>query len=147
MSLRICPYLMMNGNAREAIRFYEQALGAEVIGIQAYGDLPPNPNMPLPPEARELVAHAMLKIGDTELMLSDCLPSHGQPWQSGSQVTLCITSPEPDRTRQVFEALQQGGQTICPLCEMPFSPLFGNVTDKFGVNITVVTDVPQGIML
>lgn len=143
MSLRICPYLMMNGNAREAIRFYEQALGAEVIGIQAYGDLPQDPNKPLPPEAKELVAHALLKIGDTELMLSDCPPGHGQLAQSGDQVTLCITSSDPSRTRQVFEALQPGGQTICPLCEMPFSPLFGNVTDKFGVNITVVTELPQ----
>nr|WP_245808953.1 hypothetical protein [Shouchella patagoniensis] len=30
MSVKLIPYLMMNGNAKDAIQFYEQALNASV---------------------------------------------------------------------------------------------------------------------
>ncbi|MDP9580477.1 UNVERIFIED_ORG: putative glyoxalase superfamily protein PhnB [Bacillus sp. 1751] len=33
MVLGIYPYLVMNGNGQEAVKFYEKALDAKVIGI------------------------------------------------------------------------------------------------------------------
>ena len=62
---------MMNGNAKEAIQFYENALDAKVLFNQTFGEMPENPEFPLPEEAKELVSHAMLKVGETELMFSD----------------------------------------------------------------------------
>jgi PhnB protein len=135
------PYLMMNGNAKEAIQFYEKALKAEVLFNQTFGEMPENPEFPLPEEAKELVSHAMLKVGETELMFSDNFP--GQTSQIGDQVTICISTNDIEKSKQMFESLQQEGQVKMPLQETFFSPAYGIVTDKFGVTFQIYTEGQQ----
>ena len=141
MTLKLIPYFVMSGNAKEAIQFYEKALGAQVLFMQSFGEMPENPEYPLPEEAKDLVSHASIKIGETDLMFSDTFP--GQPVQSGNQVTICITTDDADQARQMFEALQDGGQVTMPLQETFFSPAYGSVTDKFGINFQVFTEGKQ----
>lgn len=141
MTLGLVPYLFMDGNAREAISFYEQVLGARTEFVQAFEEMPANPDFPLPEAAKGLIAHAMLSIGESALMLSDSFP--GNPPQQGTQVTLCIMSKDKERSRTVFEALQQGGQVQMPLQETFFSPAYGTLTDKFGVTFHISTEAPQ----
>ncbi|RXT03634.1 VOC family protein [Ammoniphilus sp. CFH 90114] len=138
MTVRLNPYLVMNGNAKEAIEFYQKALGATVLGIQTFGEMPSNPNFPMPEEAKGRVAHAMLKVGETELMLSDTFP--GQPHQVGNQVTICITADEVEHSKKIFDALQQDGQVGMPFQETFWSPGYGVVTDKFGVTFQISTE-------
>ncbi|WNS76250.1 VOC family protein [Bacillus sp. DTU_2020_1000418_1_SI_GHA_SEK_038] len=138
MSFKFIPYLMMNGNAKEAIDFYEKVFNAEVLGILTFGQMPPNPEFPLPEEAKDLVSHATIKVGDSELMFSDTFP--GQPHQIGNQVTICVTLSNPDQSHQIFESLQAGGQVGMPLQKTDFSPAYGVVTDKFGVTFQIYTE-------
>lgn len=139
MTLKMVPYLVMNGNAREAIAFYQAALGAEMIGIQSFGEMPPNPEFPLPEEAKNLIAHAMIKVGETEMMFSDTFP--GQPHQIGNNINICIMSKDADKSRQIFAALEDGGTVEMPIQETFWSPAYGIVTDKFGVTFQITTDV------
>lgn len=132
MTVRLTPYLMMDGSAGEAIQFYKKVLDAEVLAIRTYGEMGGAPE-----EIKDYVAHAMIKVGESDLMFSD---SPDQPPQKGNQVTICISVDDSDKAKQFFEALQEGGKVHHPLEETQFSPAFGNVTDKFGVNFTVVTD-------
>ncbi|USK87502.1 VOC family protein [Peribacillus asahii] len=141
MTLRLIPYLVMNGNAKEAIEFYEKALDAQVLFIQSFGEMPENPEYPLPVEAKDRISHATLKVGETELMFSDTFP--GQPHQSGSQVTICISTNDAEKATKMYEALQQDGQVNMPLQETFFSPAYGNVTDKFGINFQIFTEGQQ----
>jgi PhnB protein len=141
MSLQFNPYLMMNGNAKEAIQFYEKSLDAKVLFLQTVGDGPQNPESPIPEEEKKRVAHSVLKVGESEIMVSDNIP--GQPLQSGNQVTICISITEKEKAKQIYEALQQGGQVNIPLEETYFSPSFGMVTDKFGVTFQIFTKRPQ----
>ncbi|SEM71920.1 VOC family protein [Lihuaxuella thermophila] len=138
MTLRLSPYLMLNGNAKEAIQFYEKVFDAKVLFNQTFGEMPENPEFPLPAEAKDLIAHAMLKVGESDLMFSDTFP--GQPSQSGDQVTICITIDNLERSKQIYEALLQGGQVKMPLQETDFSPAYGIVTDKFGVTFQIYTE-------
>ncbi|GGE08803.1 VOC family protein [Marinithermofilum abyssi] len=138
MTLRLTPYLVMDGNAKEAIQFYEKALDAKVLYIQTFGEMPENPEFPIPADAKKRVAHAMLKVGETDLMFSDTFP--GQPHQSGNQVTICISTNDMERSKQIYESLQQDGQVNMPLQETFFSPAYGIVTDKFGVTFQIYTE-------
>lgn len=138
MTLRLTPYLMMDGNAKEAIEYYQKALDAQVLFLQTFGEMPENPEFPLPDEAKNRVSHAMLKVGESDLMFSDTFP--GQPHQAGSQVTLCISTKDAEKSRQIFDALADGGQVDMPLQETFFSPLYGIVTDKFGVTFQIYTE-------
>jgi PhnB protein len=141
MTLRLNPYLVMDGNAREAIQFYQKALDAKVLFSQTFGEMPENPDSPLPADAKERVGHAMIKVGETDLMFSDTFP--GQPVQSGNQVSICITTDDADQARKMFEALKQDGQVTMPLQETFFSPAYGSVTDKFGINFQIFTEGKQ----
>ncbi|MDA5109572.1 VOC family protein [Brevibacillus thermoruber] len=141
MTLRLIPYLVMDGNAKEAIQFYEKALDAKILFYQTFGEMPENPEFPLPEEAKDRVSHAMVRVGESDLMFSDTFP--GQPHQSGSQVTICISTNDKEKSKRIYEALKQGGQVNMPLQETFFSPAYGIVTDKFGVTFQINTEGKQ----
>lgn len=141
MTLRLIPYLVLNGTASEAIAFYEQALGAEVLYKQTFGEMPENPEYPLPAEAKNLVGHATLKIGESHLMLSDTFP--GQPHQVGDQVTIFISIGDKADAERIFATLQEDGQVHMPLQETFFSPAYGSVRDKFGITFQIFTEDKQ----
>ncbi|WP_442598745.1 VOC family protein [Neobacillus sp. D3-1R] len=141
MILGISPYLVTNGNGQEAVKFYESALDAEVLGLQTFGDMPEDPNHPTPEEAKNRVLHANLKIGNTTLMLSDTFP--GQPYNLGDQVTIAIMINNVEKAKEVFGKLEDGGKVQMPLQETFWSPAYGQVTDKFGITWQVSTEVNQ----
>ena len=59
MTVKLIPYLNMEGNAREAIQFYQQAIDAEVLSLVTYGEMPDMPNT-FTDDLKNLVAHAKL---------------------------------------------------------------------------------------
>ncbi len=127
----IQPYLFFEGRCEEAIQFYQQALGAEVVMLMRYKDSPePPPPGRIPAGSDNKIMHVTLKIGDAILMASDggCT---GKPNFSGFQLSL-VPSDEKQATR-IFDALASGGQVQMPLGKTFWSPCFGMLADKFGV--------------
>ncbi|WP_199621929.1 VOC family protein [Paenibacillus alkalitolerans] len=133
MTLQLIPFIMLDGNAKEAILFYEGSLDAKVAFKQTFGEGPET----VPEEAKERISHSVLKIGEAELFIADTFPD--EPNQPGHRVQICITSPDMEKSKQFYDALQQGGQVITPLQEIYFSPAYGVITDKFGVTFQIFT--------
>jgi len=124
------PYLFFNGRCEEAVKFYQQALGAELQFMMRYKESPEplSPGM-TPPNWGDKIMHASMKIGSTVLMASD---GCGEK-MAFEGFSLSISVPnEPDADR-VFAALSGGGQVRMPLGKTFWSPRFGMVQDKFGV--------------
>lgn len=140
--MQFIPYLQLNGNAREAIGFYEKVFHAENLGVITFGEMPASQDFPLPEDAKDLVAHGTIKVGESAIMFSDTFP--GQPAQEGNLVTICITFDHADKARQVFNALQDGGKVEMPLSETSFSPAYGVIKDKFDVTFQIYTEGHQG---
>src|SRR5262245_15973497 len=69
---RLNPYIILNGTAGNAIQLYQSALGAKTENMMRYGDVPGMKT--IPPEQHGWVMHAMLRVGDSVLMLSDTTP-------------------------------------------------------------------------
>lgn len=126
----INPYLVTNGNGQEAVQFYKAALDAEVISLQTFGDLPEG-DMPIPEESKNRLLHAHLKIGKSILMISDTHP--GSPYQVGDHLSIAIMISDTEKTKAVFSKLEEGGKVEMPLQQTFWSPLYGQVQDKFGV--------------
>ncbi|OLO39208.1 hypothetical protein BTR23_09145 [Alkalihalophilus pseudofirmus] len=141
MILGINPYMIFDGTGQEAVKFYEQTLDAKVNFLQTFGDMPENPEYSIPVEAKERVMHAHLKIGNTDLMISDTFP--GQPLQSGSQVQVSITTSSVEKSKELFSKLEDGGQVGMPLQETFWSPAYGSVTDKFGITWQISTYIEE----
>ena len=139
MALRMNPYIITNGNGMEAIEFYKEALGAQVLFVQKFEEMP---GYDIPEAAKGRVSHALLKAGETELMISDTFP--GSPYQIGNQVAVCIMTDDAAEARRIFDALQSGGRVDMPLQETFWSPAYGIVTDKFGVSFNISTEKAQG---
>ncbi|MCA0983468.1 VOC family protein [Halobacillus yeomjeoni] len=140
--MNFIPYLQLNGNAREAIGFYEKVFHAENLGVITFGEMPTTSDSPFPENAKDLVAHGAISVGGSVIMFSDTFP--GQPAQEGNLVTICVTFDDVEKARQIFENLQDGGQVEMPLSEMGFSPAYGVIKDKFGVTFQIYTEGQQG---
>jgi PhnB protein len=135
--MKIQPYLFFEGRCEEAIEYYRQTLGAEVIMMMRFKDSP-EPSSPemCPPGSEDKVMHATFRIGETEVMASDGMSS-GKPHFQG--VSLSLTVPDEATANRVFGALGEGGQVQMPLTKTFFSPSFGMVADRFGVSWMIYT--------
>ncbi len=136
--LGVKPYLTFNGNCEEAINFYRDALGGEVIFIQRFGESPMKGM-----GDDDAVMHCTLKIGDSYIMASDAPPT--QPAMSGTNFSLAIGLNEAEKAREYFEKLSAGGTVTMPLDKTFWAEAFGMLTDKFGINWMVNCDAPNEV--
>ena len=125
------PYLNYDGKCEEAIKFYQGAVGAEVIMIMRFKDSPePPPPSAGPAPSPDKVLHAAFKIGDSTVLASD---GHCQGRESFKGFSLSLTVPDEAAADRAFRSLSQGGQVTLPLTKTFFSPKFGMLTDRFGL--------------
>ncbi|MBV8603187.1 MAG: VOC family protein [Pelomonas sp.] len=129
--MRIDPYLFFDGRCEEAIEFYKTALGAEVQMLMRNSDSPepPPPGM-LPPGSEHKIMHGSLLVQGALLMVSD---GHCGGETAFKGFSLSLSYDKPADAQHAFAALAAGGQVSLPLGKTFWSPLFGMVTDKFGV--------------
>ena len=138
--MRIEPYLSFDGRAEEAMAFYEQALGAKRETVMRYADCPdPIPPEYMPPGGPQKILHGSILIEGQRLMLSD-----GTPLESGSfrGFSLTLQFDTEDQARRAFDQLADQGQVSMPLGPTFFSPCYGVLSDRFGVNWMVMV-VPE----
>lgn len=131
---RLNPYLCMDGNTREAVAFYQKVLGAELVTMQTFGEMQ-DPH--IPESAKNLIMHAHLRYGESDLMFSDSFP--GQTVQGGNQVSIAIHTDSKEESERIFAALAEAGQVEMPLQETPWSPAYGSLRDKYGIHFQINT--------
>ena len=132
MSSRLNPYITFAGNARQAMEFYQSALGGqlEVNTFGEYGDAGPD---------GDKIMHANLETPDGfTLMASDTPP--GMEPSTGSSITVSLSGDDTDQLRGYWGKLSEGGDIHMPLERQVWGDEFGQFTDRFGiqwmVNIT-----------
>jgi PhnB protein len=76
--MRAHTYLNFAGNAEEAFKFYEKALGGKLAEIVRFRDLPME-GVKIPEKDQDKVMHVRLDLGNHQvIMASDTLESLGQ---------------------------------------------------------------------
>ena len=130
------PYLFFEGRCEEAADFYRQAIGGEIVMLMRMKESPePHPEGMLPPGSDNKILHMTLRLGGTELMASDGHCS-GSPSFKGFSLSHAVTTVE--EAQASFAKLADGGQVNMPLSKTFFSPSFGMLTDRFGVQWMVM---------
>lgn len=135
MDWQLNAFVMLDGEAAEAIAFYERTLGAKTVFRQSYGEGPADAVRSMSEEERKRIAHAVLKIGNADFFVADSLP--GKPLAKGESVNLCVSTADPEAAARLFAALGEGGRVLMPLEPVYFSPAYGMLTDKFGVTFQI----------
>jgi PhnB protein len=134
---RISPYIQCkDGEARKAIALYEKALGADVVSIMRFADVPKEMNMP--PEQSELVMHAEIRIGEDFLMLSDAAPKPAAP---NGNVQIILDFTDPDEMAKAYGMLSEAGEASMPIHDAFWGAKFGALTDPFGVRFLLHCEV------
>ena len=123
----VTPHLICAG-AAEAIEFYKKAFGA----VEAAR---------LPGPGGKLM-HAMIRIGDSAVMLVDEMPEWGALGPkslNGSPVTIHLYVENADAT---FErAVKAGAKVTMPLADQFWGDRYGKLVDPFGHHWSIATHV------
>lgn len=133
--MQVQPYLFFDGRCEEALEFYRDAVGAKVEALMRFKDSPEPPPADCAPVGADKVMHASMRIGDSQVMVSDG-DARGRPEFKG--FSLSLTVADADEAQRRFAALGEGGQVVVPLGKTFFSPGFGMLVDRFGVHWMVL---------
>ncbi|MEC5156813.1 VOC family protein [Chryseobacterium sp. MP_3.2] len=139
----INPYLMFNGNCKEAFEFYKEAFGKEFAEITHFGDMAAQEGSPELTEAqKKMVMHVRMPISEeTVLYGSDIFP--GTPgFTVGDNFSVSISTDSREETDNLFTKLSAGGNVTMPLADTFWGAYFGMWRDKFGIDWMVNFDDP-----
>jgi PhnB protein len=124
---QINSYLTFSGNCREAMNFYQQCLGGELM-FQTVGETPMAEKMPQ--QMKDHILHSTLTNGELVLMGSDMVPDNGL--MRGNAVSLSLMCSSEDEIKKFYEKLSSGGKADHPIENTFWGALFGDLTDKYG---------------
>jgi PhnB protein len=114
----ITPHLMVN-NGAEAVAFYKNAFGAEVLGAH------------YTPDGK--LMHAALKIGDSWVMLADEFPGMSDPSPKTLGATTVVINLYSENVDALFDrAVKAGAVVTMPLGNQFWGDRYGQVKDPFG---------------
>jgi PhnB protein len=129
--MQLNPYLMFNGNCREAFEFYAKALGAKIATISTYGDMPGERGGITGADLARIM-HVRLEHPDFVLMGSDTHPAMGYAGIAGVSLSIqCGSAAELDG---LFAALQDGGKVSMAPDRTFWSERFCMFEDRYGVD-------------
>jgi PhnB protein len=123
---RLNPYVSYRDNAREALEFYKDVFGGN-LSINTFGEY----GDPDAPEANN-VMHGQLETDQGfTLMASDTPP--GMDFNPGNNITISLSGDDEQELRGYWEKLSEGANVTMPLEKQMWGDVYGQCTDKFGV--------------
>lgn len=129
-------YLFFSGRCEEALWFYQQHLSAQVNFMMRFSESPePMPEGMLQSGFENKIMHSEFSLGNVRVMASDgCNDA-----EKFSGFRLALTIADETEAHRIFNALaSNGGKVDMPLTKTFWSPLYGQVTDQFGIGWMVM---------
>ena len=137
MSSRLNPYISFDGDAREAMEFYEAVLGG-TLTLSTFGEMGG-----LAGADGEKIMHGQLDTaGGFTLMGADTPPGPGE-FTAGNNFSVSLSGDDADELRGYWEGLSAKGTVTVPMERQMWGDEFGMCVDQFGVNWMVnITQAP-----
>ena len=134
MTIATTPHLNFRGTARAALEFYQTVFGGHLVAV-TYADAHAVTD---PAEADQVMWGQVASEQGFRVMAYD-VPAH-TPYDAGvNPVFVSVRGAGADDIAGYWSALAEGANVIAPLAPAAWSPLYGMLTDRFGV--TWVLDV------
>jgi predicted 3-demethylubiquinone-9 3-methyltransferase (glyoxalase superfamily) len=122
---KITPFLMFDGNAEEALRFYVSLFpDSEILSLTRYEEGGGG--------AAGSVQHALFALNGQRLMCIDSTIKHGFGFTPA--LSLFVPCDSEEEVDTLFAALSKDGEILMPLDAYPFSKRFAWISDRFGVS-------------
>ncbi|WP_308250062.1 VOC family protein [Sphaerisporangium fuscum] len=137
MASRLNPYITFDGDARQAMEFYQDVFGG-TLRTSTFGEAGMQD-----PALADKIMHAMLETdrGFT-LMASDTAP--GMERTAGDNISVSVSGDDADDLRGYWAKLSSGGTVTVPLERQMWGDEFGACVDRFGIGWMVNITGAQG---
>lgn len=124
--INLNPYLMFDGNCREAMDFYKRLFGG-TLKSTTFGEVDDS----CPKAMRDSIMHSSLITDELVLLGSD----NPDPKPTGSgNISLALNGSDEQRITGFFRQLSEGGRVVIPLEKQMWGDIFGVVSDRFGID-------------
>jgi PhnB protein len=134
MSVTTTTHINLRGNARAALEFYRSVFGGELAAV-TYRDAG---NVQDPDEADQIM-WGQVTSGDGFHVMAYDVPA-SRPWSQGENpFFVSVRGADGDEITAYWKKLSEGATIVQPLAPAGWAPLYGMLTDRFGV--TWVLDV------
>ena len=128
MTTRLNPYLNFRDTTRQAMEFYQAALGGELT-MSTFGEHHASEE----PAEQDKIMHAHLETpGGLMLMASDTPSS--MELTPGNNFAVSLSGDDEAELRGYWDKLSEGGTTVMPLEKAPWGDTFGMCIDRFGTS-------------
>jgi PhnB protein len=133
---RLNPYISFDGNARQAMEFYEGVFGG-TLTLSTFGEFGAQDA----PEADKIM-HGMLETtSGLTLMGADSPP--GTEHNPGNNISVSLSGEDADELRGYWDKLSDAGTVTVPLEKQMWGDEFGTCVDQFGITWLVNIGQPQ----
>ena len=136
MATRLNPYVSFDGNARQAMEFYKDVFGGELV-INTFGEY----GAPGTPEADKIM-HAQLENERGFTLMASDTPAE-MPYNPGNNISISLSGDDADALRGYWAKLSDGGTVTMPLEKQMWGDEFGMCQDRFGIPWMVNITQPQ----
>jgi PhnB protein len=127
MASRLNPYISFDGNARQAMEFYQSVFGGDLT-LNTFGEYGA-PDAP----GSDKIMHAMLSADNGYTLMGADVPP-GMEHRPGNTITISLSGDDGEELRGYWAKLSDGGTVSLPLEKQMWGDEFGMCTDKFGVD-------------
>jgi len=127
MSSNLNPYLNFQDNARQAMEFYQGALGGELT-LNTFGEFHASED----PAEADKIMHALLKTPAGYTLMAADTPNQMQ-FTGHAGFSVSLSGDDAAELQGYWDALSEGGQVVMPLERQIWGDTFGMVVDRFGV--------------
>ncbi|MEV4492582.1 VOC family protein [Micromonospora coxensis] len=125
MTSQLNPYLNFDGNAREAMEFYQRVFGGD-LSLTTFGEF----GMADPAVADQIM-HGMLRTAAGHVLMASDMPP-GMELRRGNANTVSLSGDDAEELHRWWDQLSSGGVVGVPLEKQMWGDEFGQCEDRFG---------------
>ena len=126
MPATLNPYLIFNGNCREAMNFYKDCFGGDLY-LQTVSEAPIAAQMPA--NLQNSIMHSQLTSDAIVIMASDM---NREKLNDGNGTQLCVICSSEVEINRFFNKLKEAGTITEPLAKMFWGGYYGSLIDQYG---------------
>ncbi|MEI8223816.1 MAG: VOC family protein [bacterium] len=129
----LSTWINFNGNAEEALTFYQSVFGGEFTKIIHFKDIATD-EFPIPETEAQKIMYIALPIGNSGQLVANDVPEFmGHVNENENRSKILITVSSKDEADRLFNGLSVGGTIEGPLGDSPWGSYAGMFRDKYGI--------------